>query len=193
MGESSRLFETMRISGFVLSLLFTNSVTTQPNYEDCVALISTISNYLTTPEIMDYQVQFLVSQLCPMTENPDECVEDLSQFWPRVAKVMWPGYYSPNEEWMCGDNSAPQVFSITCGECLEQIQTTLDQLVSEEFISGIVSALSGDAFCGMEDDIDKCSSAIEALIPVALPALVGIYNVYDIGVPVCNSAMPGTC
>ena len=45
----------------------------------------------------------------------------------------------------------------------------------------------------MEEDAELCASTIEVLIPLALPAIVSVYNVFDIGVPVCNAATPGTC
>ena len=84
---------------------------------------------------------------------------------------------------------------VTCEECTSGIQASIDQLVSEEFVSGIVDALSGDGFCGMEEDPDLCSQVISILIPLALPALFEFDPARGLipGVWACNTALPGTC
>ena len=64
-------------------------------------------------------------------------------------------------------------------------------MLSEDFVNGIVDALSGDGFCGMEEDAELCASTIAVLIPLALPALA----VFDeaVATDLCNSAVPDTC
>ena len=50
---------------------------------------------------------------------------------------------------------------------------TIDQLLSEEFINGIVDALSGEGFCGQDKHTEECANLISWLIPAALPILAG--------------------
>merc|ERR1712121_7004 len=142
---------------------------------------------------VEMQVRILLSEVCPQSENPDECVEKLPDFWGRVAAVLWPGYYDPTADWMCGSictEKSPR--EVSCEECTSGIQGSIDQLISEPFISGIVDALSGDGFCGMEDDPDLCAQVIPVLIPLALPALAAEYDPAR-GEEACNTALPGTC
>lgn len=65
-------------------------------------IVDTIANYLSGQDSIDRQVEILLAEVCPQSENPDECVEKLPEFWGRVAMVLWPGYFAPAEEWMCG-------------------------------------------------------------------------------------------
>merc|ERR1719412_2181622 len=50
---------------------------------------------------MARQVEILLADVCPSTENPDDCVARLPDFWMQVGAVLWPGYYDPTAEWMC--------------------------------------------------------------------------------------------
>ena len=61
----------------------------------------------------------------------------------------------------------------------------------EEFVTGIVDALSGDGFCGMEEDAELCASTIAVLIPLALPALAQFDPA--VATDLCNTAIPDTC
>ena len=45
------------------------------------------------------------------------------------------------------------------------------QLLSEEFVTGIVEELSGDEGCGQDKEPEKCKAIIAELIPMALPAI----------------------
>ena len=182
----------MKILFFISSLLLVSLASSEPTYQECFTVVTTISDYLTSPEILDYQVGVLLSQICPQAENPDECVLQLPAFWNKIAMVIWPWYYNPQAGWMCG-SPVLDARSVTCDCCLSGIQASIDQLISQRFVSGIMNILSGGGFCGMEEDADLCASTIEVLIPLALPAIASVYNVYDIGVPVCNTAIPGTC
>ena len=95
----------MKLLSVICAFLSLSFATSEPTYEDCVTVVSTISTYLTNQEIIDYQVGVLLSQVCPQAESPDECVDQLPAFWSRVAMVLWPGYYSPEAEWMCGSGA----------------------------------------------------------------------------------------
>ena len=68
----------------------------------------------------------------------------------------------------------------------------ISQLLSEEFIGGIVDALSGEGFCGMEEDPEMCAKVIQDLIPVALPTLAGSLD-DERQEMICNLAIPDTC
>ena len=81
---------------------------------------------------------------------------------------------------------------MTCEECTGGIQSGIDQLLSEDFINGIVEALSGDGFCGMEEDPEMCATVIAELIPLALPILAGC-STPENQQTICNTALPGTC
>ena len=81
---------------------------------------------------------------------------------------------------------------VSCEECQEGIQSSIDQLVSEDFVAGIVDAMSGDGFCGMEEDSELCAKTIAVLIPLALPALA-TQNDPQAAIDICNTAIPGTC
>ena len=81
---------------------------------------------------------------------------------------------------------------MTCDECVDGIMASFDQLVSEEFLTGIVDWLSGEEFCGMEDDPEVCAGVISQLIPAALPALVDGFDPTHAPI-LCNMAVPDTC
>ena len=70
--------------------------------EDCRAVVGTLSNYLTSVESMDNQVDILLAEVCPQTQSPDDCVEKLPDFWIKIAMQLWAGYYNADAEWMCG-------------------------------------------------------------------------------------------
>merc|ERR1711874_369867 len=158
-----------------------------------MAVVSALAAGLTSEDSIGRQIDVLLSEVCPGSENPDMCLEGLPDFWTRIAGVLWPGYYDPSADWMCGPICAKKsIREVTCDECLNGIQGSIDQLLSEEFVNGIVDALSGDGFCGMEEDPDMCAEIIPILIPAALPALAAMYDPTE-GAELCNQALPGTC
>eukprot|EP00091_Calanus_sinicus_P009500 TRINITY_DN221_c0_g1_i12.p1 TRINITY_DN221_c0_g1~~TRINITY_DN221_c0_g1_i12.p1 ORF type:complete len:187 (-),score=60.22 TRINITY_DN221_c0_g1_i12:91-651(-) len=161
--------------------------------DDCTAVVNSIAAYLTSEESIAKQVDILLAEVCPVSPAPEECVDGLPAFWNRVAMVLWPGYYSAEEDWMCAPLCmAKAVRDITCEECFQGLQAGVDQLLLEETIQAIVGALSGDAFCGMEEDAERCAQVIETLIPQALPALTANPD-EGAGVTICNNAIPDTC
>ena len=81
---------------------------------------------------------------------------------------------------------------MTCDECTNGIQGAIDQLLSEEFVTGIVEWLSGEEFCGMDEDPEMCANVIAELIPAALPALAAGFTVEG-AQDICNQAVPDTC
>ena len=81
---------------------------------------------------------------------------------------------------------------INCDECKAGMKAALDQLLSEEFITGIVDALSGEAFCGMSENPEECSKVVHDLIPLALPTLAGSLDAAG-QESICNMAIADTC
>ena len=69
--------------------------------DDCTAVVNSIAAYLTSEDSVAKQVDILLAEVCPQTQNPEECLMGLPEFWKRIAMVLWPGYYSAEEEWMC--------------------------------------------------------------------------------------------
>merc|ERR1712168_170949 len=184
---------TMKVLVAILPLLGLATATLEATCEECTAVVTTLAKGLTSSDSVEEQVRILLAEVCPQSENPDDCVEKLPDFWGRLAAVLWPGYYDPSADWMCGPICMEQSLrEVTCEECTSGIQASIDQLVSEEFVSGIVDALSGDGFCGMEEDPDPCSQVIPVFIPLALPALAAEFDPAR-GVEACNTALPGTC
>ena len=86
--------------------------------ETCTAVVSTIASHMTSPESVEQQIEILVSDVCPLTDDAEDCVEKMPQFWTKVAELMWPKVYDPEEDWMCattgicGDPDARFIFSL---------------------------------------------------------------------------------
>merc|ERR1711872_509853 len=119
----------------ILALSALLAISSADQCSDCTAVVTTLATYLTSEESISRQVDVLLAEVCPGAEDVDACVTGLPDFWSRVAMVLWPGYYNAEAEWMCATNG---------------IAASIEQLLSEEFVMGIVDALSGDGFCGME-------------------------------------------
>ena len=77
------------------------SATSEPTCEDCQAVVTTLSSFLTTEESIDKQTEILLAEVCPIDPVPEDCLGQLPAFWPKVAMVLWPGYFNPDAEWMC--------------------------------------------------------------------------------------------
>merc|ERR1711997_1237911 len=135
MGTSEQSTVIMKVF-LVLStaLLATASATTEVGCEDCKALVSTLGMYLSSEESIAKQVEILLAEICPQAEDPEACMEGLPDFWAKIAMMLWPGYYNPEEEFMCmqeGLCGAPgSRDAMTCDECLAGIHASVDQLLS---------------------------------------------------------------
>ena len=68
---------------------------------DCTAMVTTIATYLTSEDSIARQVEVLLAEVCPGSDDPDMCVAGLPAFWAKIAMMLWPGYYNPEEPWMC--------------------------------------------------------------------------------------------
>ena len=74
----------------------------KPTCEDCHSVVRAISANLTSQESIAQQVEVILSKVCPESFNPEKCLEELPEFWAEIAQVLWPEYYKPEAEWMCG-------------------------------------------------------------------------------------------
>merc|ERR1712215_52439 len=193
MGTKFQLVQLIMKLLLALSTLLTLSAA-EPTCEDCTAVVTTIATYLTAEESIGNQVEVLVAEVCPQSVDPDACVAGLPDFWTKIANLLWPGYWNPEADWMCAGEGpcGAAVRDATCEECTGGIQAGIDQPLLPSTISGIVEALSGEAFCGMEEDPDMCANIIAELIPLALPILAG-GSTPENQQSICNTALPGTC
>merc|ERR1711992_292501 len=197
MGTSGQSTVIMKVFLIIsATLLVSASATTEVGCEDCKALVNSMATWFTNPVSIEKQVMVLLAEVCPGASDPEACMEGLPAFWEKVAMMLWPGYYNPEEEFMCmqeGLCGAPgSRDAMTCDECLDGIKATIDQLLTEEFITGVVAWLSGEEFCGMMEDPEMCANVIAELIPAALPTLAMAFEP-ETGMDVCNMAVADTC
>ena len=92
----------MKLLVTILSLIGLAAATQEATCEECTAVVTTLAKGLTSQDSVEEQVRILLADVCPQTEHPDDCLEKLPDFWGRLAAVMWPGYYDPPADWMCG-------------------------------------------------------------------------------------------
>merc|ERR1711936_1543575 len=90
---------------------------------DCTAVVNTIAARLMEEESIVLQQGILVGEL-------------------------WPGYWDPNAQWMCGPTcEAPEDIAMTCVACKMGIQAALEQLLAPDTIDDIVNILANGDFC----------------------------------------------
>ena len=73
------------------------------------------------------------------------------------------------------------------------MRLSIVQLLSEEFVTGIVEELSGDEGCGQEKQPEKCKAIIAELIPLALPAIAAEFDEKRDAPAICNAAVKDVC
>merc|ERR1711962_1979551 len=123
-----------------------------------------------TEESIAYQQGILVSGLCPEAENVAECEEALPGFWAQIADLLWPGYWDPSAEWMCGPIcAAPQDTTMTCDDCKMGIQAAIDQLLEPDVLDAIVGEIT-PAICE-GNPTEQCPAAVDGVIRQGLPML----------------------
>merc|ERR1712126_350375 len=159
-------------------------------------LVPTISASLTSKEGIARQVEVLLSKVCPKTSEPEKCQEQLPAFWTEIAEGLWPEYYNPSAEWMCGGTGVcggPEAGPLTCNGCKAGINLSITQLLSDEVVKNVIEELSGDEGCGQEEQAEKCRAVIAELIPLALPAIASSYDEEKDAPEICNVAVQGIC
>jgi len=184
----------MKLHVLLFTVFSITSASRDATCEDCIAVVNTLATFLTSEESLANQIDVLLAEVCPMDEEPEVCVAELPAFWAKIAAVLWPGYFDAEAEWMCGSEENCGEPPMTCEECTQGINGAIDQLLLPSTIEGIVMALSGDAFCGQDNDPQTCEAVIEFLIPVALPALAETGGRDPARMAeICNAAVPDTC
>ena len=99
----------------------------------------------------------------------------------------------PQTTWMCYPVCyEPTEGAMTCEDCKSGIQEAVDQILSPEFMDGIVEYMQGDDFCGTIED-PECPSAVDAVIRSGLPLLAASDDPETYGPLLCNMAVEGTC
>merc|ERR1719334_1457414 len=117
----------MKLLVSLSSLLALVSATSNTRCEDCHAVVSTLSTYLTSTESLANQVDILLAEVCPGADDPEECVDGLPGFWQGIAMILWPGYWDPEAEWMCNteDICPSQIRDMTCQDCFDGIKAVI--------------------------------------------------------------------
>merc|ERR1711962_1458275 len=150
----------------VISILSTAKADT---CSDCTAVVNHLEEFLVSGPGLDLQTTILVAGLCPLANDPEACPEALPPFWKMIADLLWPSYYDPNAEWMCGPTcAAPEDVSMTCDQC-----------VNGEFCVNVG---------------EGCPEVVDFVIRQGLPLLASA----DVGgdatfQEACNGSVPGTC
>merc|ERR1712110_878453 len=134
---------------------------------------------------------YAVGGLCPNTEDPARCEEGLPEFWSMVAAVLWPGYWDPTADWMCGPTcEAPEDVAMTCDDCKMGIQDAIDEMLSPEAMDGIVEAVSAE-IC-KDNPTEECPMFVDGILRQGLPLLAAAAD--DAGfAQACNAAVENTC
>merc|ERR1719347_1398917 len=161
--------------------------------DDCTAVVTVLANGLVSDESIAEQQATLVGGLCPTSEDPAECEAGLPDLWKAFALALWPGYYDPAAEWMCGPTcAAPEDIDMDCEGCTGGIQASIDQLVSAEAMDLVVDAFVNSDFCTTVGGDERCPEILEAVLRNGLPVLASAGNPEDFA-EACNDAKPGTC
>jgi len=172
------------------------STTTRPSgntCDDCTAVVTVLAYALVSDESIADQQAILVGGLCPTSENPFECWAGLPSLWKAIALTLWPGYYDPSAEWMCGPTcAAPEDVDMTCDGCVAGIQASIDQLLSAEAMDLVVDGFVNSDFCDQVGGDERCPDILDAVLRQGLPLLAAASNPDDFKAA-CNAAKPGTC
>ena len=99
--EHNYLQDIMKLVYALSYLLAISTATAEWTCEDCNAVVETIATYLSSEDSINRQIEVLIAEVCIIDPVPEDCIEQLPAFWPPVAMVLWPGYFNPEETWMC--------------------------------------------------------------------------------------------
>ena len=80
---------------------------------------------------------------------------------------------------------------MSCEQCQAGIAASIDQLLEDATIDGIVEWLQGDGLCATSED-ERCPGAVDAVIRQGLPVLGKHVNHSDMH-DICEMAVEGTC
>merc|ERR1712055_219737 len=184
MGQSSNM-KAFIFSSALLAMAMADTCT------DCTAVVSTIAARLSTEESLAAQGAILVGALCPDQNDPAACADSLPEFWNMIAALLWPGYWDPTAEWMCGPIcEAPEDTVMTCDDCKMGIQAAIDQMLSPEAMDVIVDGISAE-LC-KDNPTEECPAAVDFVLRGGLPMLAAAGADGDFS-QACNAAVEGTC
>jgi len=156
------------------------------------AVVNHLEEFLVSGPGIDMQTTILVAGLCPQADDPEACPEALPPFWKMIAHLLWPAYYDPKADWMCGPTcAAPEDVSMTCDQCVSGIKASIDQLVAEPTLDAIVDALANGDFCAGVGD--GCPEVVDWVIRLGLPLLAASGGDDAAFQEACNGSVPGTC
>merc|ERR1719229_2107492 len=161
--------------------------------DDCTAVVTVLANGLVSDESIAQQQATLVGGLCPTSENPAECEAGLPHLWKAIALALWPGYYDPPAEWMCGPTcAAPEEVDMTCDACTSGIKASISQLLSPAAMDAIITEFINSDLCESLGNDPRCPDIVDAVLRNGLPLLAADAKPDDF-TQACNAAKPGTC
>merc|ERR1712061_93619 len=185
MGTQYSTMKVLILTSAMLALAASDSCS------DCTAVVSHIAGRLSTWESLAAQGEILVGELCPGAPDPEACVSGLPGLWNQIAALLWPGYWDPSAEWMCGPIcAAPQDTTMTCDDCKMGIQAAIDQLLEPDTLDAMGENLAPE-IC-KDNPTEECPAAVDAIIRQGLPLLAAAGDATAFG-EACNAAVAGTC
>ena len=78
----------MKLLFALATILSISATSAEWTCDDCTAVVNSIAAYLTSEESVAKQVDVLLAEVCPQTQNPEECLNGLPESWQRVAMVL---------------------------------------------------------------------------------------------------------
>merc|ERR1712037_82420 len=164
-GRSANMFWTSLLLSFTII-----STAKADTCSDCTAVVNHLEEFLVSAPGIDLQTTILVAGLCPQADDPEACPEALPPFWKMIADLLWPGYYDPKADWMCGPTcAAPEDVSMSCDQCVSGIKASIDQLVAVPTLDAIVDAPANGDFCAEVGE--GCPEVVDWVIRLGLPLL----------------------
>nr|ALS04736.1 hypothetical protein [Pseudodiaptomus poplesia] len=173
------------------TLLFFKRAQGQVSCDECLSAIDSLQLHLMTDTSVGIQSGLLVLEMCPLTPNPQVCVDILPVHWQGIAAVAYPFVLQAQEICstlqVCGRNNPAEERIWTCDYCTSAVSAVGDIMAMNEMISATVEYLKGDVYCGGAEDHqpDLCQDYVEMFMPLAMNILAGYTKQYAPGL--CNS------
>jgi len=168
----------------VLLLLFCLTlVSTEWTCDDCKVAGPWLGKFSSSPESIEYEAGLLTAEICPQSENVDECVERLPAFWGALAVIILPELYSHVCNDIPCDDQSPVPSAIqpripTCDECTSRVNMATDHLGHDAAIEYWITSIGESEFCPefvAEHDgwatVEKCQEVLPKFLPLALKFL----------------------
>merc|ERR1712130_353089 len=167
---SSTIMKLFAIT-LVATMTFSSTLAT-PTCEECVFAMDALVTRLTGETSIAEQISVMVDTICPMAENPDDCVTRLTAAWPEIAGLIYPRHLDANI--VCGALGSCTLREWTCEECTDGLVQIATIFTQQTYIDDIIAFLQGEAYCGAHTDQATCPEDIAALMPAALPVLASL-------------------